>query len=123
MKSDELGQLADNVHDWAAPSVTGKQSAITQAPQVTARMFPAGDVSMSQSTAYPAAMTANQAPMAPCLFSEAVVFRLACSAGTSSAARASMVSSHVCARPGWVIQLMIAPQKAATTITPVHDQK
>jgi len=51
MKADELGQLVENVHDWAAPSVTGKQSAITQAPQVTARMYPAGDVSMSLSTA------------------------------------------------------------------------
>ncbi len=51
MKADEFGQLVANIHDWAAPSVTGKQSAITQAAPVTARMFPAGDVSMSLSTA------------------------------------------------------------------------
>ena len=68
-------------------------------------------------------MAANQAPIAPCLLSEAVVYRLACSAGTSTMAPASSVTSHACARRGWLTQLMTTPQKAAITITPVQDQK
>ena len=47
----ELGQLAENARDWEAPRTAGKQRATTQAPQVTARMFPAGALSMSLSTA------------------------------------------------------------------------
>lgn len=61
--------------------------------------------------------------MAPCLFSEAVVYRLACSAGTSSAAAASTVSRRACVRPARLNQAMTAPAAAATTMTPVHDQK
>jgi len=53
-------------------------------------------------------MAANHAPMAPCLFSEAVVKRLACSAGTSSAATASRVSSQARERSGWLTQPMTA---------------
>ena len=51
MKPAELGQLVENARDWLTPSTTGKQSAITQAPQVTARMFPAGAAAMSLSAA------------------------------------------------------------------------
>ena len=68
-------------------------------------------------------MAANHAPMAPCLFSEAVVKRLACSVGTSSAATASSVSSHARERPAWLTQPMTAPHNAATTMMPVQDQK
>ena len=51
MKAEELGQLVENTCDWPAPSETGKASAITQAPQVTARMLPAGAAAMNLSTA------------------------------------------------------------------------
>ena len=51
MKAVELGQLVANAHDWPAASASGKESASTQAPQVTARMFPAGAAAMSLSTA------------------------------------------------------------------------
>ena len=39
-------------------------------------------------------MAANQAPMAPCLLSEAVVCRLACSAGTSSASMFAIIEQE-----------------------------
>ena len=51
MKVAELGQLVANSRDWVAPSETGKASAITQAPQVMARMLPAGAAAMNLSTA------------------------------------------------------------------------
>ena len=50
-KADESGQLVANIRDWLAPSATGAHSATTQAPPVTTRMVPAGEVAMSLSTA------------------------------------------------------------------------
>ena len=47
----ESGQLVENARDWEAPRTAGKERATTQAAQVTARMFPASDISMSLSTA------------------------------------------------------------------------
>ena len=37
MKSDAFGQLAEKARDWVMPSEAGKTSAITHAPQLTAR--------------------------------------------------------------------------------------
>jgi hypothetical protein len=51
MKAVELGQLVEKIRDCPAPSATGNESAITQAPLVTARMFPRGAASISLSTA------------------------------------------------------------------------
>ena len=51
MKLDALGQSVENVHDWLAPSATGKTSATTQAPHVTARDRPAGAAARNLSTA------------------------------------------------------------------------
>ena len=51
MKLDALGQSVANVLDWLAPSATGKASATTQAPAVSARDRPAGAAAMNRSTA------------------------------------------------------------------------
>ena len=67
-------------------------------------------------------MAANHAPSPTCLFSDARVCRRACSSGPSTAAAASTASSHVCARPCRPAQLMITPQTAKTSTSPVQDQ-
>ena len=78
---------------------------------------------MNASMAKPAARPANQAPMVPCLFREAVVCRLACSAGTSSRAAVASSGSQLAAVQGRRPRLMITPIRAITAMEPVQNQE
>ena len=86
------------------------------------RERPAGAAVMKASTAYPAAIAANQAPTPTCLFSESVVCRMACSTGPSSAAAASTASSQRSGASWRVAQLVNTAHRASTMTTPVQDQ-
>ena len=98
---------------------------MTQAPiviaRVLARLVP--DKAMKASMAKPAAIAANQAPMVPCLFREAVVCRLACSAGTSSRAPVARRGSQFMAVHGRRRRPMMTPIRAITAMTPVQNQE
>src|SRR5215470_5472311 len=121
MKLVALGQSVASVQDWLAPSVTGKTSATTQAPQVAACARPAGAAAMNLSTAYPAAMAPNHAPRPTCSFSEARACWRACSSGPSTTEAVKTASSNVCAHPCRLAQLMITAHAAKTTIRPAQD--
>src|SRR5215467_1308720 len=123
MKLVALGQLVEDCQDWLAPSTAGKASAATQAPAVMAWARPSGAAAMNRSMAYPAAMTANQAPSPTCLFSDAAVCSRACSSGPATAAMASTASSQVCAQPRRPAQLAITPHTAKAKIRPAQDQE
>ena len=104
MNAVEFGQLVAKTRAWVAPTAAGKHSATRHATAVIRRIRPAGAAVMNLSSAYPAAMAVNHAPMSPCLFSEARLCRLACSAGTRTMAAVSSVISHARAVRGWLTQ-------------------
>src|SRR5271170_890982 len=123
MKPDALGQLVDSDHDWVNATPAGKTSATTHAPTVKARVRPAAAAVMNRSTAYPAAIAANQEPRPMWRYSEASVCRCACSSGPITAAANSTASSSVCVAGALPTQLNTTPDRASTSTRPAQYQE